>query len=182
MGTTTYIAFLRGVNVGGHLVKMERLRELFSELGVGNVRSYIQSGNVFFETEETDRSVLSHNIGAHLAAALGYEVPVFLRTPTEVEHALKLNPFEHMEVTAEMRLFLIFLSDPLPTHLTLPVHSPGRDFEIVLTTPGEAFVVMRLVNGRPGNPVAFIERTFKVQATSRFFATAAKILQACRAG
>ncbi len=44
------IAFLRGINVGGHLVKMGCLRELFTELGFTHVRTYIQSGNAFFET------------------------------------------------------------------------------------------------------------------------------------
>ena len=49
MAHTTYIALLRGINVGGHTVKMERLRGLFGELGLERVRSYIQTGNVFFE-------------------------------------------------------------------------------------------------------------------------------------
>jgi len=182
MEITTYIAFLRGVNVGGHIVKMERLRELFSALGVGNVRSYIQSGNIFFETAETDRAALRHKIEAHLFEALGYEVPVFLRTPAEVEYALRLDPFKPVDVTPETRLSIIFVSEPLPTDLRVPLHSPAKDFEIVQATAGEAFVVLRLVNGRPGNAVAFIEKTFQVKATSRFFATTVKLLQSCRAG
>lgn len=170
------------MNVGGRTVKMERLRGLFSDLGVCNVRSYIQSGNVFFETTETDRAALAHKLEKHLFEALGFEVPVFLRTPAEVERALHLNPFSHTEVTPETRLFLLFLSKPLPTDLMLPLSSPRKDFEVVQTTPGEAFVVLRLVNGRAGNPAAFLEKVFTLKATSRFFATTAKILQACRAG
>ncbi len=180
MNTPTYLALLRGVNVGGHTVKMERLRELFSELGLANVRSYIQSGNISFQTAETDRHALSRNIEAHLCRSLGYEVPVFLRTLAEFEHALELDPFQAGEATPDTRLFIVFVSKPLPSDLSLPVHSPAGDFEIVQTTPGEAFVVLRLVNGRPGNPVGFIERTFKVKATSRFFATTQKILHSWR--
>ena len=48
---TQYIALLRGINVGGHTVRMEDLRPLFEELGLENVRTYIQSGNVFFGTQ-----------------------------------------------------------------------------------------------------------------------------------
>jgi len=173
-----YIAFLQAVNVGGRTVKMERLRELFSELGLANVRTYIQSGNVFFETPESDRAVLTRDIEYHLRRALGYEVATFLRTIAEVEQALALDPFKGLEVTAEMRLCLVFTSEPLPHDLALPHFSPKGDFELVHTTPGEAFVVMRLVNGRAGNPSAFIEKTFKVKATTRFFATTRKILQA----
>jgi len=180
METTTYLSFLRGVNVGGHTVKMETLRQLFSDLGLTHVRSYIQSGNISFETVEPNRAALTRKIEAHLSQSLGFEVPVFLRTPAEVEQALQLDPFQHMEVTPDMRLFILFLSEPLPVELILPLHSPGKDFEIVQTTTGEAFVVLRLVNGRPGNPVGFIEKTFQVQATSRFFATTQKILQSWR--
>ena len=55
----TYTALLRAVNVGGRTVKMERLRDLFSELELGNVRSFIQSGNVFFDTPRLDREELT---------------------------------------------------------------------------------------------------------------------------
>src|SRR5579872_787535 len=74
-----YIAFLRGINVGGHTVKMERLRQLFTELGLAHVRTYIQSGNVFFETTDSDRARVTGTIEEHLHKVLGYEVPVFLR-------------------------------------------------------------------------------------------------------
>ena len=54
-----YIALLGGINVGGHNVKMEHLRQLFTQLGFADVRSYIQTGNVFFETSQDDRHVLT---------------------------------------------------------------------------------------------------------------------------
>jgi uncharacterized protein (DUF1697 family) len=179
--TTTFIAFLRGINVGGrHILKMERLRELLLAFGLTNVRTYIQSGNVFFETMETDRAALTSRIEHHLFDALGYEVAVFLRTILDVEEALKRDPFKQMELTPDTRLFIIFTSQPLPGELTLPLRSPTNDFEILQTTPGEAFVVARRIDGRPANPAAFIEKTFKVRTTSRFFGTAIKILQAAK--
>jgi uncharacterized protein (DUF1697 family) len=56
---TQYVAFLRGINVGGHnLVKMEDLRQLFLSLGFNNVKSYINSGNIIFETSEIDSNAL----------------------------------------------------------------------------------------------------------------------------
>lgn len=181
MKTTAFIAFLRGINVGGrHLVKMERLRELLSELGLANVRTYIQSGNVFFETTEADRAALTSKIERHLFEALGYDVAVFLRTILEFEEALQRDPFQHIELTTDTRLFIILTSQPLPADITIPLHSATNDFEILLTTLGEAFAVVRLINGRPGNPAAFIEKTFNVRTTSRFFGTAIKILQAAK--
>ena len=49
-----YIAFLRGINVGGHRVKMDRLRAIFAELGLKDVSTFIASGNVLFSTESDD--------------------------------------------------------------------------------------------------------------------------------
>src|SRR5690348_9160245 len=107
-----YIALLRGINVGGHTVKMERLRALFVELGFTHVRTYIQSGNVFFEeTAETDRKILILTIEQHLRQALGYEVPVFLRTILELEQIVALDPFQHINITPDMRACVVFTSE-----------------------------------------------------------------------
>lgn len=182
MKTISYIAFLRGINIGGHRVKMERLRELFSELGLTNVRSYIQTGNVFFEksADATNRAALTGEIEQHLHRSLGYEVPVFLRTLVEVEHVLQLDPFAHIEPAPDIRLLITFIPQPLPATLKLPFVSPKQDYEILHATPGEVFSLLRIIDGRPSNPAAFIERTCKVKTTSRFFHTTAKILQAAK--
>jgi len=180
MEAAKFIAFLRGINIGGHRVKMERLRELFAELRFTEVRSFIQSGNIFFEMSDTDRSALTSRIEQHLFAALGYSVPVFLRTYAEVERALQLDPFKEIEATSETRFLITFISQPLPDNLKLPITSPKKDYELLHATSSEVFSVMRLINGRPGNPAAFIEKTCKVKTTSRFFGTTIKILQAAR--
>jgi uncharacterized protein (DUF1697 family) len=175
-----YIALLRGINVGGHTVKMERLRELFTELGFTDVRTYIQSGNVFFETAQTDRELLTQTIEQHLHQALGYQVPVFLRTIPELEQIVAMNPFQRLNVTPDMRLCVVFTSDLIPRTLTLPLRSAKNDVEIIHTTDHEAFMVWYLTNGRP--PAA---QSFKVlgdRTTTRFFHTTAKILQAAKIG
>jgi uncharacterized protein (DUF1697 family) len=182
MRTVKYVALLRGLNIGGHRVKMEQLRELFRELGLSSVRSYIQTGNLFFETTDSDRAALTRQIEQHLYKALGYEVPTFLRTISELESALQLDPFKHLEATTDTRFLITFIPQPLPDNFKLPHLSPKNDFEILQATSGEVFIVMRLVNGRPGNPAAFIEKTCKVKTTTRFWGTTAKILQAAKSG
>jgi len=180
METTKYIALLRGINIGGHRVKMERLRELFAELNVKNVRSYIQTGNVFFETAETDRASLTEQIERHLFENLGYEVPTFLRTVEEVERAVNLEPFKQIELTADTRFFITFILKPLPDDFVLPYISPKNDYEILQATSGEVFSVLKIIDARPSNPAALIEKTCKMKTTSRFFHTTVKILQAAR--
>lgn len=173
-----YIAFLRGINVGGHMIKMERLRELFAELGFTNVRTYIQSGNVFFETAETDRQVLSDTIERHLREALGYDVPVFLRTIPELEQIVANDPFQGLNITPDMRACVTFTSDSIPSDLALPLRSPKRDMEIVHTTDHEAYVVWHIVDGRP--PGAYTFKALGDKTTTRFFHTTIKILAAAK--
>jgi uncharacterized protein (DUF1697 family) len=180
-----YIALLGGINVGGHSVKMERLRHLFAQLGFTNVRSYIQTGNVFFETDLADRPELIQIIEVHLHEALGYRVPVLLRTIPELDEFVTRNPFQHLQVTADMRLCVIFLSEPPPADLVLPLRAPKDDLELVATTHGEAFTVWHLINGRPPSSASdrWLATTLGTQkATARFYHTVAKILHAARTG
>ncbi|MCC2547377.1 DUF1697 domain-containing protein [Hymenobacter sp. BT175] len=179
---TTYIALLRGINVGGHRVKMEELRRLFAELGLANVRTYIQTGNVFFASDEPDRAALTARIEQHLAQALGYAVPTFLRTPDELEELLTLNAFGHLAVTDNMRLCLMLLKEPAPTGLSLPLLSPKGDMEIIHLTGHEAFVVWHLLDGRAPAGTTFLDKLLGRQTTTRFLHTTAKILEAARQG
>jgi uncharacterized protein (DUF1697 family) len=87
------IAFLRAINVGGHTVKMDRLRTLFSELGFANVATYIASGNVIFEMPKTSTHTLEAQIEQHLQHALGYEVITFVRTVAELAAIAAHTPF-----------------------------------------------------------------------------------------
>jgi len=94
--TTTrhrHIALLRAINVGGHVVKMDRLRALFTALGFGTVETFIASGNVLFDDASPDASALEARIEAHLHATLGYPVATFLRTPAEMAAAAAHDPF-----------------------------------------------------------------------------------------
>lgn len=167
---TTYIAFLRGINVGGHRVTMDVLRRLFTELGLTSVRTYIQTGNVFFEAPaQEDCGQLTARMEQHLQQALGYAVPTFLRTPEELEYLLALNPFRHLTVTDEMRLCLVFLSEPAPAGLVLPLRSSKADMEIVHLTAREAFVVWYIIEGRAPATMSFLNKTLGRRTTTRFF-------------
>src|SRR4030095_12804333 len=79
-----YVAFLRAINVGGHIVKMDQLRKLFTQLGFTDVETFIASGNVLFTSPSKSGAALEAKIEKHLKAALGYEVATFVRTATEV--------------------------------------------------------------------------------------------------
>lgn len=177
-----YIALLRGINVGGHRVKMERLRALFCELGFENVRTFIQSGNVFFETEETDRDALTQRIETHLATALGHEVPTFLRTCDELQTLLDAKPFDAIEVTPAMRLLIVFTRHQVSRSSVLPLVSPDGSMEIIAVADKEIFVVYRMRDNRPPDVAAFLRRNLQIKtdATTRFHDTTGKMLTAAQ--
>ena len=177
-GTTQYIALLRGINVGGHTVRMEDLRRLFEELGLKNVRTYIQSGNVFFSASDADAAALTRKIERQLAQSLGFEVAVFLRTIPEFESILAGDPFKKMKVAPRMRLCVVFTAEPIRADLDLPLFSPKKDMQILKTSEREAYVVWYLKNGRPPSSQGFLDAAIGKKTTTRFFHTAGKILKA----
>lgn len=173
-----YIALLRGINVGGHQVTMDVLRRHIADLGLANVGSYIQSGNIFFDSDEVDRAALRARIEGRLREALGYAVPTCLRTTEEFAAVLARDPFAGIVVRPDMRLSVSFLAEAVPIEADLPYRTPKGDFELVAMTRTELFVVWYLLGGRPGHGYGHLEKKFGVPATTRFWHTAAKILTA----
>ena len=88
-----YVAFLRAVNVGGRIVKMDELRGLFAEVGLSEVETFIASGNVIFSTTAKATAALEQKIETHLKKALGYDVPTLIRTTAEVAIAAARTPY-----------------------------------------------------------------------------------------
>lgn len=108
----TYIAFLRGMNLGKRNIKMDELRKIFSELKFENVRTYIASGNVIFDAKEKDEKKLTATIEKHLKESLGYDVFVMLRTHAELETVIKNNPFK--DVVDGNGQYISFFAEPPP--------------------------------------------------------------------
>jgi uncharacterized protein (DUF1697 family) len=93
-GVESYVAFLRGMNLGGRRIKNDELRKEFELLGFSDVSCFRASGNVVFTTEETDEAELTALIETGLGEALGYEVPVFLRSADELRKVAEHKPFD----------------------------------------------------------------------------------------
>jgi uncharacterized protein (DUF1697 family) len=131
-GRTSYVAFLRGINVGGNRkVKMAALAEAFSSLGFRNVRTLLASGNVLFETRATDTRALAKSIERRIKRALGLEASVILRTRRALQQLLEADPFKGIPVSPNTRLFVTFLSEKPRTALKIPYQSPEKSFRIL---------------------------------------------------
>ncbi len=108
---STYIALLRGINVGGHkIIKMDQLRQAFEELGFENVATYVQSGNVVFKSPKKTSAELSKKIEKMVLSRFSMCVPVILRTAEEIGEILTNNPFLKEHGTDVARLYVTFLS------------------------------------------------------------------------
>ncbi|MFD2671728.1 DUF1697 domain-containing protein [Marinicrinis sediminis] len=93
MSSNGYIALLRGINVGGHhKIKMAELRELLEEIGLEQIQTYIQSGNVLFTSSQPEQE-LRDQLEQAIKERFGFAVPVILRTRDEWEQLISNNPF-----------------------------------------------------------------------------------------
>lgn len=168
-----YIALLRGVNLGGHTVKMVRLKELFEELGFKKVETFIASGNVIFESASKSRVTLEKKISAHLEKSLGFPAQTFLRTDEELAAVLEHKACEEMGARA---LYIGFLVEPLSkeSHAKLMVHSTKSDeFHV-----GEREVYWLCRTHMSDSPFfrMGIEKAAGVRATIRNVTTVAKLV------
>jgi uncharacterized protein (DUF1697 family) len=108
-----YVAFLRAINVGGHIVKMDRLRGHFESLGFSKVETFIASGNVIFETGSKTAANLSAKIESCLGKTLGFEVATFVRTDSEVAAIAQYRPFREADLKTAGAFCVGFLAEPL---------------------------------------------------------------------
>jgi uncharacterized protein (DUF1697 family) len=172
----TYFAFLKGINVGGnHIIKMAELKVLFENLGLKNVRTFIQSGNVVFESH-SKVDALKKKIESELKKSVGYEIVVVIRTKEEIEKIIKGYPFSKVKGHTESKINVGFLE-------TAPVKSAIKELEI-LNTDKEMFLVkgdnlyhlcqLGFAESLAGKNI--VEKKLKVKATVRNWNTVNKIL------
>ena len=173
-----FVAFLRGINVGGHKpVRMDDLANVFVSIGLKNVTTYIQSGNVIFETTRTNRDALTKKIEEALDRLLGYQVKVFLRTADELETLVRLDPFKNVKTGADAKPYVTFLAEAPGREVKVPLMSLQGDVEIIRISGCDVLSLSRRIKGRSGYPNNFIEKEFGLPATTRNWATVTKVVK-----
>lgn len=110
---TIYIALLRGINVGGHkIIKMADLKQMFESIELKQVKTYIQSGNIVFESEK-DIDFLNKQIQSEIKNVFGFDVPVMLRTHVEFINMIKRCPYEVDSLLEGESIHAAFLANEL---------------------------------------------------------------------
>ncbi len=171
-----YVAFLRGINVSGQkIIKMEYLKEVFLSFGFKNVSTFIQSGNVIFDSDESDIHTLTNILEDNLLKTLGYKVQVIIRTFQELSDMVKSDPFKAFETVENIKFYVTFLSANPDREFVLPMISPKNDVEIFAINKLDFYCISKIQNGSYGFPNLFIEKEFRIPATTRNWNTICKI-------
>ena len=171
-----YISMLRGINVGGHKkVKMVELKNLYESLGFNDVKTYIQSGNIIFKTNNkyNSSSVLIKKIELTIKEVYGFEVHVFIRSITELERIIKTNPFIELDAS---KLHVTFLSDH-PTNINIKeINKVKNEIEKYFFFDKEIYLFLPKGYGRTKLSNDFFEKKLSVNATTRNWRTVNNLL------
>ena len=175
----TYIALLRGINIGPHKrIKMADLRRAFKAWGFSNIRTLLATGNVLFESDETDTMVLQQTIEVGLTETFGFDVPVIIRTLEEMQALADSDPFRGIEVTPDTRLYITFLAEEPDSDLPVPYESPTKNYQILAVSEREVCSVLTLTDTmRSPDAMNILEKEFGKNITTRNWNTVLKLLE-----
>ena len=169
----TYIALLRGINVGGHKkMPMAELRELLKREGLGKVMTYIQSGNVIFKSMENEIS-LESKIEESIKAHFGFDVPVLVKSREELLEIFNACPFSR---GIKEKCYFIVLNKTPERHLIDEVNKISYENEQFIVKKNCLYFYSSLDFGKTKFNMSTFERKLNVKGTSRNFNTMTKLL------
>ena len=174
----THLALLRGINVSGHnMIKMDVLKSLLENAGFQNVRTYIQSGNVFVDSEEEHDASVGFKIKQEIFKELGLEVPVVVITKEDLEACFKNNSYLKEKECDTKKLYVAFISKELSSGAL-------NDLKISQFKPDEAaidksriYIKYAVGAGKTRLDQKYIEKKLNVIATIRNWNTVTTLLE-----
>lgn len=170
----TFIALLRGINVGGHKkVPMAELRLLLSKLGLENVRTYIQTGNVIFQTNNTNILNIENQIQMAMIDHFGFEVSVLVRTRAQLKTIFDNCPFPEEKKTNS---YFAILSEVPDKDLVKEASNKIYENEEYAIINDAIYFYCGKGYGNAKFSLNFFERKLKINATSRNYKTMVKLL------
>jgi uncharacterized protein (DUF1697 family) len=172
-----WIALLRGINVSGQkIIRMVDLVKAFEDMGYTDVKTYLQTGNVAFDTPQKVADKIRTHIEVQLHTILGYPVTVVLRSKAEIQALVSLNPFEHITLQAESKPYVVFMADKPTIPATIPITSIRDGVEVFGGNQLDLYALsLPLPKGGYGFPNPYIEKSLKVAATTRNWNTVCKL-------
>jgi len=175
----SYISLLRGINVSGQKkIKMTELAALYHSLKLQEVKTYIQSGNVVFQSDNKSLEELTKDIEQGIKQKFSFDVPVIVLTSSELTYALKKLPFKNINVANDGgKIMFSFLSE-LPTQATIEMLMSYVKAPESLIIENKV-IYLHCPNGYGKTKLSnnFIENKLKLTATTRNLKTVIKLLE-----
>lgn len=173
---TVAVSLLRGINVGGrNKIRMADLRELYRDLGLTNIQSLLQSGNVLFETAEADLAVVGRELEAAIRADFGLDIHIILRSSDDFDGIFSRHRFSAAQLLEPRKIAVVFLSDAADSAAVdqLRESNPGR--EIIQADGRELFIFYTDGMARSKLDSSRIERALGLHSTARNWNTCNRI-------
>ena len=174
-----YISVLRGINVSGQKkIKMADLNELYQSLGFEGVSTYIQSGNVIFQSSSTDKDGLKRTIEKAIEGKYDFHVPVIIRTEQELREIMGSCPYEEAKIKENGTKVLVTFLQSTPSSenreaLKEHVKSPEK-----LSIHGkEVYLYCQNGYGKSKLSNTFIENMLDTSATTRNWKSVRKLCE-----
>jgi uncharacterized protein (DUF1697 family) len=172
-----YVAFLRAINVGGHVVKMAQLRKLFESIGLRGVETFIASGNVVFESSAKPDRVFEQKIEAHLEKHLGYAVGTFVRSIPELQAIAQYDPFKGADFDVDRSsLYVGFLGDRPSRSAAAKLNALRTSNEALHVHGRELYWISNVGLGRSEFTGAILEKTLTASTTIRSINTVRRLI------
>ncbi|WP_299434873.1 DUF1697 domain-containing protein [uncultured Aquimarina sp.] len=177
----TYIALLRGINVGGHKkIEMADLKRIMGKLGFSDVVTYIQSGNIVFKDLSENIDDLQIKIKTAIKKHFGFDVPVLIITHKDLSEILNNNPFakrlEREEIEDKKMYFMLLYDQPDPIAVA-ELSKVSFDPEEFIITKNVIYLFAAIGYGKTKLHNNFFEKKLKCQTTTRNLRTLNKLLE-----
>lgn len=171
-----FVAFLRAINVGGHVVTMAELRRLFGTLGLRDVETFIASGNVIFASPAGNTTALEERIEARLEKSLGYPVATFIRTETEVTAIARCAPFPAEMIASAPTFCVGFLAEALSPAATRALLALRTGFDEFHLNDREVYWLSKRKQSESTISNGALERAVGAQVTFRGMKTVSRLV------
>ncbi|MBT8179576.1 MAG: DUF1697 domain-containing protein [Eudoraea sp.] len=163
-----YVAFLRGINVGGHhKVPMSLLREEMEKLDFKSVVTLLNSGNILFDAVSDDLENLEKRVSEHLETVFGFPIPTIICRSETIYSLLEKNPFKDIAVTKNIRLYISFLKKKNEMDLKLPWTSDDGSYKIIAKTDNTILSVLDLSVTNTPQAMDILRRRYGSDITTR---------------
>lgn len=174
----SFVAFLRGINVGGNaIIKMDELAKVFSSLKFKNVRTFIASGNVLFESSETDAKKIEAKIEKALLKAFAMKISVMVRTIKEIDSIVAKHSFGKKTTDGNWKLYVVFLKDEAAAAGKKVLTGISGEMETYSVSNREVYCALHKNHPKPTFSGNFVEKHLKTAGTARNWNTINKILK-----